>query len=287
MDYKLLEGVMVHRVGPTNENKFTLVLTPNNGYTINNGNSLISNNFSVNVVLNISNNITPQKITPTDMELFAVGPQVIDATKLAIIKRVVSFNAYGITDDHLVATLKIEPKKLPNSNYTFTLTTDVEGVLINGTEKTFTTNEFPVNVVKLAITAKDFEEISINREDMDFIEVGPQEITDSIFDIISKVFNIEPTLKNKVKSGLKISRNEINPYIFTLTTNPGYLINIDQTELPSVPFFVNVEHLIIKNKSFTHQSYIDESIHIYNKVIMDSSDPSAGVRIAMLSNHFD
>jgi hypothetical protein len=204
---------------------------------------MISKEFSVNAVLNISNNPVPQKITPTDMEAFAEGSQVIDVPKLDIIKRVVSFTTPGITDAHLMATLKIEPKKLPNSNYTFTLTTDVEGVLINGKEKTFTTNEFSVNLEYRADIIES--PLGVTIEDIFAFQVTPQSIPEADASIVKKFFKFGPTdVDNKdIVNNFKFKRSDkiaghTAGYNITLIPNPGVTIN--QSKDPITSSVVNV-----------------------------------------------
>jgi hypothetical protein len=104
----------------------------------------------------------------------------------------------------------------------------------------------PITVnVKLAIDPINISELILTKEELALIKVGPQEINNLIFDVISKIFTIDSSIKDKVIKGLKVSRSDANPYIFTLIANPGYLINENSETLPSNPITVNVKLSII------------------------------------------
>jgi hypothetical protein len=188
-----------------------------NGYTFNDyvTSILESEKFLASVNLTVTL-VAPDALTSDDLNKFNTTPSTINQSQLDIINKLFNFEReFTLAEMNSMFEVKRSGTKrsgvVIGSEYKITLIAK-SGFSINGTN--FLDSQDITANVHLAITAKSIEEqITVTEEELALIKVGPQPITNSIFGIISKVFDINPSLEADVIKGLKVSRTDTgNPY---------------------------------------------------------------------------
>jgi hypothetical protein len=271
----VINGLMISKT--TDElGKHTLLLTAKPGHIMNDSETVSSILFESKINFNITS-IQSDLISVTAREILLITENItnIDLDILEIIKKAFVIPPIINVQDLLLG-LKISKIALPTPNtYKLVLTIN-PGYIINDSLNELQSEEFTLEIINLSVTDKSILE-EITPEEMINITGINQNIDETKFNIISKVFDIDPSIKEDVLKGLEIKRNgpeSGNTYTLILTAKPGYTVN--SIEFITSKEFTVIIDLLVTNKPSNEMTIsgteIDSISETYQDVTSDILD---------------
>ena len=211
-------------------NKYTFTLIAKDGYSINNEESFISNEFTA-----INNLIIDKYLEPTESifvdEILVIGTNntPITSDTIKTLKKIFQINPSD--EQYIISGIKIKRQGSGTQNITFILTPQ-HGYTINGTSNEYRSSIFngSPNIINLSIIKKPGSSIYMSLEE--YRKIKENNIA-SNFEIVARVFSFNNMTENELNRIITIDKQiidlETNKYQLTLRAYDGYTINGQKT----------------------------------------------------------